>query len=105
MHERGRRMASTGYFGHITVALGEIRGALDSDLALEVELKIYADGFAPGVAAMILPSCHIQGASSPIVLGQASPIVIQVGFSLKEGGGKPYHTSEYARWRVSPTAA
>src|ERR1022692_3987440 len=97
-------MTGTGYYGHLMITLGDIRGAVNADPALEVELKIRADGFAPGVAAMILPTCHAQGASSPIILGQAETVISQIGFSPREGGGKPYITNEYARWRLSPTA-
>jgi hypothetical protein len=97
-------MAGTGYYGHLTVALGAVRGTPGSDLNLEVELKVSADGFAPGVAAMILPTCHAQGGGSPVVLGQAEAIILQLGFTPREGGDKPSTTSEYARWRLTPAA-
>jgi hypothetical protein len=38
-----------------------VRGGALLDPVLEIELKIRADGLAPGVAAMILASCHVQG--------------------------------------------
>jgi hypothetical protein len=90
-------MAGTGYYGHVAITLGEVRGVPTADLALELELQIRADGFAPGVTAMIIPTCHAQGIGSPIVLGQAEVIITQVGFAPHEGGDKPYATSEYAR--------
>jgi len=97
-------MTGTGYYGHVAITLGEVRGVPAADLALEVELKIRADGFAPGVSAMLLPTCHAQGTTSPIVLGQAEIVILQLGFGPREGGDKPYSTSEYARWRLSPNA-
>jgi hypothetical protein len=90
-------MAGTGYYGHVAITLGEVRGVPTADLALELELQIRADGFAPGVTAMIIPTCHAQEIGSPIVLGQAEVIITQVGFAPHEGGDKPYATSEYAR--------
>ena len=53
---------------------------------------------------MILPSCFAQGTSSPVVIGQAEVIIVQLGFAPSEGGGKPYATSERARWHLTPTA-
>lgn len=97
-------MAATGYYGHLAISLGELRGQPAADLLLEVELKIRADGFAPGVAAMILPSCHAQGRTSPLIIGQAEMIFLPLGFEVREGGDKPYATSEYARWHLSRTA-
>ena len=97
-------MAGTGYYGHVAITLRAVRGAFNAAPVLEAELKIRADGFAPGVAAMILTSCHVQGTASPIVIGQAELIVIQLGFSPREGGDNPYATSEYARWHLTPTA-
>jgi hypothetical protein len=97
-------MAGTGYYGHLAITLGELRGAYSADMLLEVELKVRADGFAPGVAAMILPSCHAQGRTSPIVLGQAEMIILPLGFTPREGGDKPYATSEYSRWHLTQTA-
>jgi hypothetical protein len=97
-------MTGTGYYGHVAITLGEVRGVPTADPALEVELKISADGFAPGVSAMLLPTCHAQGTTSPIVLGQAEIIILQLGFEPSQGGGKPYSTSEYARWRLTANA-
>jgi hypothetical protein len=97
-------MAGTGYYGHLAITLGELRGLSGVDMLLEVELEVRADGFAPGVGAMILPSCHAQGRTSPIVLGQAETIIVPLGFARGEGGDKPHATSEYARWHLSQTA-
>lgn len=97
-------MTGTGYYGYVAIALGEVREVPAADLALEVELKIRADGFAPGVSAMVLPTCHAQGATSPVVLGQAETIILQLGFAADAGGDKLYSTSECARWRLSPNA-
>lgn len=97
-------MVGTGYYGHLAITLGELRGQPGADLLLEVELKVRADGFAPGVAAMILPSCHIQGRTFPLIIGQAEIIIVPLGFTAREGGDKPYATSEYARWRLNQTA-
>ena len=91
----------TGYYGHVAISAGTVRGRALLDPALEIELKIQADGLAPGVAAMILTSCHVQGAKLPADLGKAEPIITQLGFPSFEGGDKPYTTSEYARWRLT----
>jgi hypothetical protein len=45
-----------------------------------------ANGLAPGVAAMILASCHVQGAKLPADLGKAETIITQLGFPSFEGG-------------------
>jgi len=97
-------MTGTGYYGHLAITLGEVRGAPSSDVSLDVQLRISVDGFAPGVAAMVLPACHAQGARSSIVLGQAEPIIVQLGFPADEGGNKPFTTCEHARWNLTPTA-
>jgi hypothetical protein len=91
----------TGYYGHVTITAGKVRGRALLDPVLEIELKIQADGFAPGVAVMILASCHVQGAKLPADLGKAEPIITQLGFPSFEGGDKPYTTSEYARWHLT----
>jgi hypothetical protein len=96
--------AGTGYYGHVTITVGELRGMPAMDLVLEVELKIRADGFAPGVAAMILAACHAQGVASPVILGQSETIITPLGFAPREGGEKPFITSEYARWHLTPAA-
>jgi len=97
-------MAGTGYYGHLAITLGDVRGVPTGDVSLEVQLRISADGFAPGVAAMILPQCHAEGATSSVDLGQAETIIVQLGFTPDEGGGKPYTTRERARWNLTPTA-
>jgi hypothetical protein len=97
-------MAGTGYYGHLAIALGDVRGVPSGDVSLEVELKISADRFAPGVAAMILPACHAQGAAASVILGRAETIIVQLGFTAREGGDTPYTTREYARWNLTPTA-
>jgi hypothetical protein len=74
--------AGTGYYGHLAITAGAVRGRAPLDPALEIELKIQADGFAPGVAAMILTSCHVQGAKLQADLGQAETIITQLGFPL-----------------------
>jgi hypothetical protein len=74
-------MTGTGYYGHLAITLGEVRGVPSGDVSLEVQLKMSVDGFAPGVAAMILAACHAQGARSSVVLGQAEPIIVQLGFA------------------------
>ena len=91
----------TGYYGHVTISAGTVRGRALLDPVLEIELKLQADGLAPGVAAMILASCHVQGAKLPADLGKAEPIITQLGFASFEGGDKPYATSEYARWHLT----
>ena len=91
----------TGYYGHVTITAGTVRGRALLDPVLEIELKIQADGLAPGVAAMILASCHVQGAKLPADLGKAETIITQLGFASFEGGDKPYTTSEYARWHLT----
>jgi hypothetical protein len=94
-------MTGTGYYGHLAITLGDARGVPASDVALEVQLRIQADGFAPGVAAMILPHGHAEGAVASVELGQAETIIVQLGFS---GGDKPFTSRERARWNLSPTA-
>jgi hypothetical protein len=91
----------TGYYGHVTVTLGTVRGRALLDPVLEIELKIRADGLAPGVAAMIVASCHVQGAKLQADLGKAETIITQLGFPSFEGGDKPYATSEFARWHLT----
>ena len=91
----------TGYYGHVAISAGTVRGRALLDPVLEIELKIQADGLAPGVAAMILASCHVQGAKLSADLGKAEPIITQLGFASFEGGDKPYTTSEYARWHLT----
>jgi hypothetical protein len=91
----------TGYYGHVTITAGTVRGRALLDPVLEIELKIQADGLAPGVAAMILASCHVRGAKLPADLGKAETIITQLGFASFEGGDKPYATSEYARWHLT----
>ncbi len=97
-------MAGTGYYGHLAITVGDVRGVPAGDVGLDVQLRISADGFAPGVAAMIVPACHAQGAVSSVDLGQAETIIVQLGFALAEGGGKPHTTRERARWNLTPTA-
>ncbi len=96
-------ITGTGYYGHAAITAGTVRGSVNADPVLEVELKIRADGFAPGVAAMILTSCQVQGSVQSADLGQAETIITHLGFTLREGGDKPYATSEYARWHLTPT--
>ena len=60
----------TGYYGHVTITAGTVRGRALLDPVLEIELKIQADGLAPGVAAMILASCHVQGPSCRLTSGR-----------------------------------
>jgi hypothetical protein len=91
----------TGYYGHVAIRVGTVRGRALLEPVLEIELKIQADGLAPGVAAMILASCHVQGARLQADLGKAELIITQLGFASFEGGDKPYATSEYARWRLT----
>ena len=38
----------TGYYGHVAVTTGIVRGKAALDPVLEIQLKIQADGFAPG---------------------------------------------------------
>jgi hypothetical protein len=52
----------TGYYGHVAITAGAVRERAPLEPALEIELKIQADGFAPGVAAMILPCAGGQAA-------------------------------------------
>lgn len=83
---------------------GAVRGRAPLDPALEIELKIQADGFAPGVAAMILATCHVQGPTHlQANLGQAETIITHLGFAPQDGGGEPYKTSVFARWRLTHT--
>jgi hypothetical protein len=72
--------AGTGYYGHVVITAGTVRGRVPLDPVLEIELKMQADGFAPGVAAMILASCHVQGATLSADLGQAETVITQLGF-------------------------
>jgi hypothetical protein len=88
--------AGTGYYGHLAITAGAVRGRAPLDPALEIELKIQADGFAPGVAAMILTSCHVQGAKLQADLGQAETIITQLGFPPRDGGDTPYTTRVFA---------
>lgn len=97
-------MAGTGYYGHLAITVGSVRGVPTGDVSLDVQLTISADGFAPGVAAMVLPACQAEGAVSSVNLGQAETIIVQLGFSPAEGGGKPHTTRERARWNLTPTA-
>lgn len=91
----------SGYYGHVAISAGTVRGRALLDPVLESELKIQADGLAPGVAAMILASCHVQGAKLQADLGKAELIITQLGFASFEGGDKLYTTSEYARWHLT----
>jgi hypothetical protein len=59
-----------------------VRGRALLDPVLEIELKIQADG----LTAMILASCHVQGAKLPADLGKAETIITQLGFPSFEGG-------------------
>jgi hypothetical protein len=97
-------VAGTGYYGHLTVTPVGVRGVLASDVGLEVQLQVTVDGFAPGVAAMILPKCHVDGAASSVDLGQGDVIIVPLGFSRHEGGDKPFSSLEQARWNLTPTA-
>ena len=63
--------AGTGYCGHGTITAAAVRRRALLDPVLEIEPKIQADGLAPGVAAMILASCHMQGAKLTADLGKA----------------------------------
>ena len=91
----------SGYYGHVAITAGAVRGRAPLEPALEIELKIQADGFAPGVAAMILASCQVQGARLPADLGQAETIITQLGFAPRDGGDTPYVTRVFARWRLT----
>jgi hypothetical protein len=91
----------SGYYGHVVITAGAVRGRAQLDPVLEIELKIQADGFAPGVAAMILPSCHVQGATLTADLGQAETIITQLGFTPRDGGDTTYATRKFACWRLS----
>jgi hypothetical protein len=92
----------TGYYGHVTITAGAVRGRAPLDPALEIELKIKADGFAPGVAAMILATCHVHGSTHlQADLGQAETIITHLGFAPQDGGDKPYTTTVYARWHLT----
>ena len=90
----------TGYYGHVAVAAGLVRGIAPLGPVLEIQLKVQADGFAPGVAAMILASCQVQGARLSADLGKAETIITQLGFGWREDD-TPYKTSEFARWRLT----
>jgi hypothetical protein len=93
--------SGTGYYGHVTITAGTVRGRADGDPVLEVELRIRADGFAPGVAVMILASCRVQGAKLSADLGQAETIITQIGFPSMNGDDTPYAMSAYARWHLT----
>jgi hypothetical protein len=90
----------TGYYGYVAVTAGIVRGIAPLDPVLEIQLKIQADGFAPGVAAMIVASCQVQGAKLSADLGKAETIITQLGFSWREDD-TPYKTSEFARWHLT----
>ena len=91
----------TGYYGHVAVTAGIVRGIAPLDPVLEIQLKIQADGFAPGVAAMILASAQVRGATLSADLGKAETIITQLGFPFREDGDTPYKTSEFARWHLT----
>lgn len=92
----------TGYYGHVTITAGAVRGRAPLDPALEIELNIKADGFAPGVAVMILVTCHVQGSTHlQADLGQAETIITHLGFAPQDGGNNPYTTTVFARWRLT----
>jgi hypothetical protein len=80
---------------------GTVRGRTHLDPILEIELKIQADGFASGVAAMILASCQVQGAIGSADLGQAETIITQLGFPPREGGDNQHATREFACWHLT----
>ena len=63
----------TGYYGHVAVTAGVVRGIVPLDPVLEIQLKIQADGFAPGIAAMIVASCQAQGPSCRLTSGKPRP--------------------------------
>ena len=90
----------TGYYGHVAVTAGIVRGIASLGPVMEIQLKIQADGFAPGLAAMILVSCQVQGARLSADLGKAETIITQLGFPWREDD-TPYKTSEFARWRLT----
>jgi hypothetical protein len=90
----------TGYYGHVAVSVGIVRGIALLDPVLEIQLKIQADGFAPGVAAMIVASCQVRGAKLSADLGKAETIITQLGFPWREDD-TPYKTSEFARWHLT----
>jgi hypothetical protein len=90
----------TGYYGHVAVTAGIVRGIAPLDPVLEIQLKIQADGFAPGVAAMIVASAQVRGARLSADLGKAETIITQLGFGWREDD-TPYKTSEFARWRLT----
>ena len=91
----------TGYYGHVAVTAGIVRGIAPLDPVLEIQLKIQADGFAPGVAAMILASAQVRGATLSADLGKAETIITQLGFPFRDDGDTPYKTSEFARWHLT----
>jgi hypothetical protein len=43
-------MAGTGYYGYLVITLDDVRGIPSSEVSLEIQLWISADGFAPGIA-------------------------------------------------------
>lgn len=92
--------AADGNRNRVLRARGDHRrcggGRAPLEPALEVELKIQADGFAPGVAAMILASCQVQGATLSADPGQAETIITQLGFPPRESGDTPYVTRVFA---------
>jgi hypothetical protein len=90
----------TGYYGHVAITAEAVRGRAPLEPALEIELKIQADGFAPGVAAMILASYGVQGARLTADLGQAEPVITQLGFPPRDGD-TTYKTRVFARWRLT----
>ena len=101
---KGNQEAADGHRDRLLRARGSYRGhrrgIAPLDPVLEIQLKIQADGFAPGVAAMILASCQVQGAKLSADLGKARPSLPSSDSRWREDD-TPYKTSEFARWRLT----
>lgn len=97
-------MGGTEYFRNVSITLGDVQGATGIDPRLRIELKIHAHGFAPGTAAMILPTCLVQGAATALELGQAETIIVKLGYPAQADVHSTVTLTEYAQWRLTPTA-
>jgi hypothetical protein len=69
---------------------------------LQVIFDLEAAGLSDGTSALFVISALLQGeGGGPIILGTAAPVIMQLGFSTQEGGGKPYKTQVAAQWTLS----
>jgi hypothetical protein len=90
---------------YISATTGEIRGIPAAEPVLQVTFDLEAGGLSDGTSALFVISAFLQGdGGGPIILGTAAPVVMQLGFSAREGGDEPYKTQVAAQWTLSDAA-